>query len=104
MTMNRPYIFCRMMTSLDGKIMGNYMNTPEGGAVLNWSFIQAGICDEVSIVIAAAAEGSPTPQTLFMVRDGLSDETSVRFELQSAKVRNGGSVWLRYRVRPVKGV
>lgn len=30
--MERPYIFCRMMTSLDGKIMGNYMETPEGAA------------------------------------------------------------------------
>ena len=28
--MNRPYIFCHMLTSLDEKIMGNYMNTPEG--------------------------------------------------------------------------
>ena len=28
--MNRPYIFCHMLTSLDGKIMGNYMSTPEG--------------------------------------------------------------------------
>lgn len=28
--MNRPYIFCHMMTSLDGKIMGSYMNTKEG--------------------------------------------------------------------------
>lgn len=101
--MNRPYIFCHMMTSLDGKIMGNYMNTPEGGAALNWSFIQAGMCDEVSVVIAAAADGSPTTQTLFMARDGLSDETPVCFDLQSAEVRNGGSVWLRYRVRPVKG-
>ena len=26
--MNRPYIFCHMMTSLDGKIMGKYMETP----------------------------------------------------------------------------
>lgn len=103
--MNRPYIFCHMMTSLDGKIMGNYMNTPEGsGAALNWSFIQAGMCDEVSVVIAAVADGSPTTQTLFMAREGLSDETPVRFDLQSAEVRNGGSVWLRYRVRPVKGV
>lgn len=103
--MNRPYIFCHMMTSLDGKIMGNYMNTPEGGgAALNWSFIQAGMCDEVSVVITAAADGSPTTQTLFMAREGLSDETPVRFDLQSAEVRNGGSVWLRYRVRPVKGV
>ena len=30
--MNRPYIFCHMMTSIDGKIMGNYMDTPEGAA------------------------------------------------------------------------
>lgn len=30
--MDRPYIFCHMMMSLDGKIMGSYMNTPEGAA------------------------------------------------------------------------
>lgn len=30
--MNRPYIFCHMMTSLDGKIMGSYMETSEGAA------------------------------------------------------------------------
>ena len=30
--MNRPYIFCHMMTSLDGKIMGGYMDTPQGAA------------------------------------------------------------------------
>ena len=29
--MNRPYIFCHMMTSLDGKIMGRYMEAPESG-------------------------------------------------------------------------
>lgn len=184
--MERPYIFCHMMTSLDGKIMGNYMDTPEGdyvarpdagmyyvsvdpsgrlgwesstltyedttahvvevltekagnaykaflrklgasyiiagaeqldyalalsklkrlfsietlmlggGAALNWSFIQAGMCDEVSVVVAAAADGSPTTQTLFMAREGLSDDTPVRFALQSVEVRDGGSLWLRY--------
>lgn len=30
--MNRPYIFCHMLTSLDGKIMGSYMDTPEGSS------------------------------------------------------------------------
>lgn len=30
--MNRHYIFCHMMTSLDGKIMGSYMETEEGSA------------------------------------------------------------------------
>ena len=28
--MNRPYVFCHMLTSLDGKIMGPYMETTEG--------------------------------------------------------------------------
>ena len=70
-----------------------------GGAALNWSFIQAGMCDEVSIVIAAAADGSATTQTLFMVRDGLSNDKPVGFKLLEAKAMDGDSVWLRYLVK-----
>lgn len=75
-----------------------------GGAALNWSFIQAGMCDEVSVVIAAAADGSPTTQALFMARDGLSEDTPVGFDLQEAKVMDGGSVWLRYLVKNRKEI
>lgn len=75
-----------------------------GGAALNWSFIQAGMCDEVSVVIAAAADGSPATQTLFMARDGLSEDTPVGFDLQEAKVMDGGSVWLRYLVKNRKEI
>lgn len=36
-----------------------------GGGVLNWSFIPAGMCDEVSVVIAPVADGSSkTPALL----------------------------------------
>ncbi|MGN1021775.1 MAG: dihydrofolate reductase family protein [Aristaeellaceae bacterium] len=70
-----------------------------GGAALNWSFLQAGMCDEISVVMAAAADGSPTTQTLFMAREGLSDSAPVGFALQEARVMDGGSVWLRYLVR-----
>lgn len=28
--MNRPYIFCHMLVSVDGKIVGSYSGTPEG--------------------------------------------------------------------------
>lgn len=70
-----------------------------GGAALNWSFIRAGMCDEVSVVVTAAADGSPVTQTLFMAREGLSDASPVRFALQNAEVRDGGSVWLRYLVK-----
>lgn len=75
-----------------------------GGAALNWSFIQAGLCDEVSVVIAAAADGSPTTQTLFMARDGLSNDAPVGFDLQEVKVMDGGSVWLRYLVKNRKEI
>lgn len=73
-----------------------------GGAALNWSFIQAGMCDEISVVIAAAADGSPTTQTLFMARKGLRGTAPVGFALQSAQVKDGGSVWLRYLVKNQK--
>lgn len=69
-----------------------------GGGVLNWSFIQAGMCDEVSVVIAAAADGSQDTPVLFSTREGLSSNQAVRFALQSAEVKNGGSVWLRYKI------
>lgn len=160
--MSRPYIFCHMMTSLDGKIMGDYMETPEGeqagrffktspsesltgkasnaykaflrrlgisyiiagetgldyglameklkvlfhietlmlggGGVLNWSFIQAGMCDEISIVIAAAADGSTDTPALFSAKGNFAPSKALGFRLENAEVKDGGSVWLRYKM------
>lgn len=70
-----------------------------GGGVLNWSFIQAGMCDEISLVIAPCADGSTETQTLFQVRDGLSTDKAVGFTLKSADVLEGDAVWLRYLVK-----
>ena len=66
--MNRPYIFCHMLTSLDGKIMGNYMSTPEGE-------IGSSVC----------ADGSTKTPTLFMEKEGLSDDKPVHFKLEDVK-------------------
>ena len=70
-----------------------------GGGVLNWSFIQAGMCDEISIVIAASADGSTETPALFSARDGFAADKAIGFELQSAEIKDGGSVWLRYLVK-----
>lgn len=70
-----------------------------GGGVLNWSFIQAGMCDEISVVIAPCADGSTQTQTLFQAKEGLSTEESVGFTLKSADVLAGDAVWLRYLVK-----
>lgn len=67
-----------------------------GGGVLNWSFLQAGMCDEISVVISASADGSSTTPALFSAKQGLSTVQAFDFQLQEAKVMDGGSVWLRY--------
>ena len=69
-----------------------------GGGVLNWSFIQAGMCDEVSVVIAPCADGSTKTPTLFQAREGLSTDKPVSFTLKSAEALDGNAVWLRYAV------
>ena len=67
-----------------------------GGGVLNWSFIQAGMCDEISVVISASADGSCTTPALFTAKQGLSTVQAIDFQLKEAKVMDGDSVWLRY--------
>lgn len=69
-----------------------------GGGIVNWSFIQQGLCDEVSLVMAAAADGDRDTQSVFDVKPGLSGTEPARFTLVEAKPMDGGSVWLRYRV------
>ncbi len=73
-----------------------------GGGVLNWSFIQAGMCDEVSVVIAPAADGSSDTPALFETRGGLAADTPAQFALQSAEIMDGGSLWLRYLVKNIE--
>lgn len=49
-----------------------------GGGVLNWSFIQSGMCDELSLVIAASADGSADTPALFRAKEGLSGNQPVK--------------------------
>ena len=73
-----------------------------GGGVLNWSFMQAGMCDEVSIVMTAAADGSSETPTLFETRGNLAPDSPIRFKLEHLEVKDGSSVWLRYKVKTEK--
>lgn len=70
-----------------------------GGGILNWSFIQAGMCDELSVVIAASADGSEKTPTLFEVRDGWTNDSPMSFKLDHVEAADGGSVWLRYMIK-----
>lgn len=71
-----------------------------GGGAVNWSMIQQGLCDEVSLVVDPAADGSRSTQSLFRQIDGLSTDDPVRFHLRSVQRvgTNGEQLWLRYDV------
>lgn len=73
-----------------------------GGGVLNWSFMQAGMCDEVSIVMTAAADGSSETPTLFETRGNLAPASPIRFQLEHLEIKEGSNVWLRYKVKTEK--
>lgn len=70
-----------------------------GGSVLNWSFIKAGICDELSIVMAAAADGAIETPGLFREHKGIDEAGAVRFMLKEAKALDGDALWLRYGIK-----
>ena len=69
-----------------------------GGGVLNWSFIQAGMCDELSVVMTPVADGSSDMPSLFESKAGLSETTPVTFKLESTTTYKDGTLWLRYLV------
>lgn len=69
-----------------------------GGGVLNWSFLQAGLVDEVSQVIAAAADGSMETQTLFMAKEGISKDQPIRFTPIGVEIMPDHAVWIRWKV------
>ena len=71
-----------------------------GGGVLNWSFIQAGMCNEISIVIAAAADGAADTPALFSSKGDFAPSKALGFQRKSAEVKDSGSVWLLYKAKP----
>ena len=70
-----------------------------GGGFINWTFLQAGLVDELSLVIAPVADGENNTVTLFEKSDGLPAHAPVGFTLKSVDILNGGGVWLRYLVK-----
>lgn len=68
-----------------------------GGGIVNWSFLQEGLIDELSIVMAPVADGSATAASVFEQSEFASDKKPMAFRLKEVKQIEGGSLWLRYQ-------
>lgn len=67
-----------------------------GGGAINWSFLQADCIDELSLVIAPAAEGERNTATVFD-RSEYFGGVPKDFILTEAKRVNPNGVWLKYK-------
>ncbi len=67
-----------------------------GGGLINWSFAQAGLLDELSIVVAPVADGSTSAVSIFEKADFLPERKPLAFTLKEVERVNGGGLWMRY--------
>lgn len=75
-----------------------------GGGAINWTFLQAGMIDELSLVMAPVADGSNTAVSIFEKSDFLPGGRSIGFTPKEIKQMDGGSLWLRYVPENREGV
>lgn len=70
----------------------------EGGGIVNGSFLEAGLIDEISMVVIPAAEPSEKAIPLFQTSKYTSaDAQTAAFRLKSAEKLDNGSLWLTYQ-------
>ena len=67
-----------------------------GGGVVNWSFLQEGLIDRLSLVIAPVADGNTASVSIFEQAGFLPPHGPVAFRLQEAKSMEGSVLWLQY--------
>ena len=70
----------------------------EGGAILNYHMLTAGLVDEFFITVTPSIIGEPRPRTAVEGPAALPSDQMQRLDLVSSVTR-GGEVFLRYRVR-----
>jgi len=69
----------------------------EGGGHINGAFLEAGLVDEVSLLLVPGIDGRHDVPAVF---DGVgpSKRTATRLKLKSVERRDNGTLWLRYDV------
>lgn len=69
-----------------------------GGGGVNYSFLQAGLIDELSLVVTPVADGSPNSMPLFYSNEKYSRPEPFSFKLKDVRVMDSDTLWVRYEV------
>ncbi|WP_423798437.1 dihydrofolate reductase family protein [Neobacillus sp. SAB-20_R2A] len=68
----------------------------EGGGVLNGSFLNEGLIDELSLILVPIADGSSNTTTLFETSSYLNKPKPVNFFLKEVEKLDDGGLWMKY--------
>lgn len=92
-TMDLPSVLERVKSKLHAEVM-----MLDGGGVLNGSFLQDGLVDELSLMLVPAADGHPDTPALF-VKPNSDHSFATRFRLDEVKQLDHDGVYLNYKVK-----
>ena len=70
-----------------------------GGGTLNWSFVQNGLADEVSVILSPIANGDPNGHRFFVAKEPYTEIKETAFQLESVETLEHGTLWIRYSVK-----
>lgn len=70
-----------------------------GGGTINWTFLQQGLVDELSLLLAPAADGTPSTPSIFEKSEYLKSSAPAEFSLKDVERLGGNGVRLVYLVR-----
>ena len=91
-------IDCPLLLSKLQRLFGIRRLMIAGGGCTDWSFLQAGCLDELSLVVAPLADGSTTAVSIFEQMSGAEGPPAV-LTLDHADRLESSVLWLRYGVR-----
>ncbi len=95
----REIDFARVLETLNREF-GIARLLVEGGGRINGSLLKAGVVDELSLLLAPAVDGLAGGGALFDYDGAPDDGTAkgLRLTLTASQPREGGVMWLRYKV------
>lgn len=70
-----------------------------GGGTINWSFVQSGLVDEVSVILAPIANADPNGHRFFVAKEPYSSVKATSFQLNSVEELEHGTLWIRYSIK-----
>ena len=90
---------CGMVLEKLQRLFGIKRLMISGGGLINWSFMQEDLIDELSLVLAPVADGGCASVSIFEKAEFLPDRKPAAFALKAAEQAEGDVLWLRYLLK-----